>query len=366
MTDFIAGRTAFARLPQTRRWLGWLHYRSFPVLPERMAFGAGLRGAMALVPFVIAGERLHQPLLAWSAFAAFWTCLGDCDGQLAVRRRSMVVFTACGAVVAAAFSGLAQAGPLVGAPALFALVLACGAMGQRHRAQDLTATLLAVVGAVALEQPIAIAAIPMVAAAFVAGGGLALGLLAGPWPVSAPPADCPAPGAGRTALLRRAIAVLAVYALAHWQHMPAIHWATMAALVVTHGETRTGGGNWPRASERMIGSLLGTAVALALLHIPAAAPVRYAEVYALAAATLALRKVNYTLFVCFLTPLFVLVVGMIMPGPGGATLAAARAADNLLGSLVAALGCEALLLVQPGRTTLVARAGPGLRSWRRR
>lgn len=355
MTDFIAGRTPSARPLRIQRLFGGLDRRSFPVLPERLAIGAGLRGAMALIPFVIAGERLHQPLLAWAAFAAFWTCLGDAAGPLAVRRRTMVMFTACGAVVAGACSGLALAGPLVGAPALFALVLACGAIGQRHRALDLTATLLAVVGAVALEQPVAIAAMPLVGAAFVAGGGMALALLAGPWPVSAPPADGPAPGASagadRTAVLRRAIAVLAVFGLAHWQHLLAIHWATMAALVVTHGETRSGRGNWPRACERMIGSLVGAAAALALVRIAAAPPVRFAEVFALAAATLALRKVNYTLFVCFLTPLFVLVVGMILPGPGGAVLAAARAADNLLGSLVAVLGCEILLLARLHRSS---------------
>ncbi len=85
----------------------------------------------------------------------------------------------------------------------------------------------------------------------------------------------------------------------------------MAVVLVLQSSVAT---TWPRALERAVGSVLGGALAALLglvLHSPLALT---AAVFPLAIATMAVRPVNYGLFVFFLTPLFVLVIELSQPG----------------------------------------------------
>lgn len=153
-----------------------------------------------------------------------------------------------------------------------------------------------------------------------------------PVPDSAPAAW---PGALRQAL-RQAVGVLAVYAAAFFFGLGYPYWAAMAAVVVLQSATRI---TFTRAVERVCGSLLGGALALGLLSIGPTHPVLAVAATILAGLTIALRGVNYTVFVLFLTMLFIVVTEILEPGAG---IASARMLDNTVGSIAALLA--ALLL----------------------
>ncbi|WP_439369866.1 FUSC family protein [Bradyrhizobium sp. DASA03120] len=138
--------------------------------------------------------------------------------------------------------------------------------------------------------------------------------------------------------LRRATVVLITYALGHVIALPEVQWATMAAVVVTHPDAQISG---PRMIERVLGSLAGGLAAAAAGLLLTEPWELVAAVLPLAAAALALRSVNYTLFVLFLTPLFILVAELVTPGLGQLA-ATARAMDNVFGSVLALLGCMVL------------------------
>ncbi len=161
----------------------------------------------------------------------------------------------------------------------------------------------------------------------------------------APRASMPASRVAAAHSLRRAAIVLLAYLIGHMLALPYLYWATMAAVVVTHPDASL---SWPRMIERILGSVAGGLAAAALASVLVQPWEQVAILFPLAAATLALRSVNYTLFVVFLTPLFVMATAVFSPG-GGEAAAAARAADNVLGSILALLGCLLLWPKSPVR-----------------
>jgi uncharacterized membrane protein YccC len=131
--------------------------------------------------------------------------------------------------------------------------------------------------------------------------------------------------------------------LSHILGLPYAYWMAMAVVLVLQPSVAT---TWPRALERAVGSVLGGALAALLglvLHSPLALT---AAVFPLAIATMAVRPVNYGLFVFFLTPLFVLVIELSQPGSIEPALAWMRALYNVLGSAIGVLGG---LLLWPSR-----------------
>jgi uncharacterized membrane protein YccC len=131
---------------------------------------------------------------------------------------------------------------------------------------------------------------------------------------------------------RVAVAVIISYTIAAQLNLTFSYWATMATVVVMQPLATS---TWPRSVERMIGSIWGGLLA-ALLVAHLSDPFELAAVIVpLAAATIALRLVNYTLYVLFLTPLFVLVTDLVHPQLG---IASARAINNIIGSLVGVAG----------------------------
>ncbi|SNT31535.1 FUSC family protein [Tropicimonas sediminicola] len=107
------------------------------------------------------------------------------------------------------------------------------------------------------------------------------------------------------------------------------YWASMAVIVVLQGGARI---TWTRGLERILGSLLGGSIALLLLHATHSAAILSLGAILLAAVAIALRTVNYTVFVIFLTMLFIIVTEMLQPGTG---IASARVLDNMIGSIAA-------------------------------
>ncbi|HTO62136.1 MAG TPA: FUSC family protein [Bradyrhizobium sp.] len=143
--------------------------------------------------------------------------------------------------------------------------------------------------------------------------------------------------------LRVATVVLAAYLVTAHFSLTYSYWATMAIVMVMQSQAAT---TWPRVLERVIGSVAG-GLAAAILTFLLPLPLELVVViFPLAAATIAFRSVNYTLFVLFLTPLFVLVAELIAPGHGE-VIAFARAFNNVLGGILALAGC---LLLWPDPT----------------
>lgn len=150
----------------------------------------------------------------------------------------------------------------------------------------------------------------------------------------------PARGASRgrinAPILRHAarvtVAVGVAYLLVAWLDLAFSYWATMATVMVMQPLAET---TWPRSLERIIGSIGGGMLAALLLALLPAKPLLLVVIFPLAALTIAFKSVNYTVFVLFLTPLFVLVIDMLQPGGG---IPAARALNNVIGALVGVAG----------------------------
>ncbi|HSO33244.1 MAG TPA: FUSC family protein, partial [Labilithrix sp.] len=116
------------------------------------------------------------------------------------------------------------------------------------------------------------------------------------------------------------------------------HWVTVTTIAVLQpypGPTST------RAAERVVGTVLGSAVAAAItmtVHAPLALA---AVMFPLSVAAVATKPRSYRLFTFFLTPVFVLIAEQ---HPGDWWTAAARAGDSVLGGAIALV---AALLVWP-------------------
>jgi uncharacterized membrane protein YccC len=467
---------------------------------------------------VVASQAFSRPLLAWSAFAAFWTCLADPGGPDHIRLRTMGGFALAGTALAALASAVAGMGPLVSAPSLFALVLLCGLSRFIGTTAGQAGVLASVVAVVAVDFPnppeaaAALAGVFLIGAVWAivlcvliwrihphrparravgaifrdlgnmtaelrasadngpvhagrvllhaqhrravrhtieraramvngvatgrddgpvrrglmavieAGDRIFAGLIALEHDLDAPPdrsraanlsgllrrlgdvlaeinrqvlrtdpdwaslhlrakalaryaratadldaraaeawvqalSDLLANWAPRTDelasptcaasqrpkadavsvrhALRVATVVLVAYMVTAYFSLTYSYWATMAVVVVMQSQAAT---TWPRMIERVIGSVAGGFAAAALTFLLPSPLALLVVIFPLAAATIAFRSVNYTLFVLFLTPLFVLVAELISPGHGE-SIAFARAFNNVLGAVLGLAGC---------------------------
>ena len=60
---------------------------------EEASLSEGLRAAFAATTMLLVGRFLHNPLFAWAAIGAFWTCLADAAGSSRRRFTSMMGFS---------------------------------------------------------------------------------------------------------------------------------------------------------------------------------------------------------------------------------------------------------------------------------
>lgn len=138
--------------------------------------------------------------------------------------------------------------------------------------------------------------------------------------------------------LRVAVASVLAFLIGTSLSVTFAYWGAIAAIVVTQPVTTN---TWLRVLERACGSLIGGIIAAALLtSLPGPLTVTLA-ILLLAAMTVALRLVNYGLFVVFLTPMFMLLSNIIHPAEG---LIVARLTNEFIGACV---GVTASFLLRP-------------------
>ena len=146
--------------PSSSRWSSRLYaivtaiYRKRPVwmvsfAASEASLSEGLRAACASTAMLAVGNVLHDPIFAWAAIGAFWTCLADAAGSNRARFASMMGFallsTLCGGITAFA-SGVGT-----GFAALALLVFTTlGAFGRIWGAATSQVTILAATACVVM------------------------------------------------------------------------------------------------------------------------------------------------------------------------------------------------------------------------
>ncbi|MFJ3487806.1 FUSC family protein [Pseudomonas sp. NPDC090202] len=155
-----------------------------------MAISEGMHAAIAMAPMLWAAAVLGRPGIAFGAVAAFWSCLCDPQGSRALRLKTMIRFTAMGAVVMPLASYAAYWGHVVGLLTLFVLVFLCGltrsyqaSLGPMPAQAGLIASLAVVIGS-AWPQPLPGALEN--AGYFLLGSGWAMLFCVFLWPVPFP------------------------------------------------------------------------------------------------------------------------------------------------------------------------------------
>ncbi len=129
-------------------------FRSLPRALHQLPMTEAIRGGVVCVVPAVLAAMLHDPLLCWSAIAAFWTCLADSPGSaLATRVQAGLLFGLLGA----AASGIAiAAGALPGLSVVLtgAVVFGAGLLQVRGGEFGFRALLAATAFAVSAAFPV--------------------------------------------------------------------------------------------------------------------------------------------------------------------------------------------------------------------
>jgi uncharacterized membrane protein YccC len=144
----------------TSRWSSRLYalvttiYRKRPVwmvsfAASEASLSEGLRAACASTAMLAVGNVLHDPIFAWAAIGAFWTCLADAAGSNRARFASMMGFALLSTLCGGLTSFASSAG--TGFAALAVLVFTTfGAFGRIWGAATSQVTILAATACVVM------------------------------------------------------------------------------------------------------------------------------------------------------------------------------------------------------------------------
>jgi uncharacterized membrane protein YccC len=152
---------------------------------------------------------------------------------------------------------------------------------------------------------------------------------------------------------RLGTATTAAFVVVRLLHLPFGYWATMATLLILQPSIAT---TWLRGIERAAGSTVGAALAVFicfLVHTPLTISL---VIFPLVCLTMAVRRVNYSLYVIFLTPTFVLVAHFASPAKEF-TYALERLSNNILGCLIALIAAYVLWPERAGESPADTLAG---------
>jgi uncharacterized membrane protein YccC len=142
--------------------------------------------------------------------------------------------------------------------------------------------------------------------------------------------------------LRVSVAVLACYCIGLLFDVGFSYWGAITTLVVMQPIV---GNTWLRVLERATGSVFGGTIAALLIWQVSGAAEMALLIALLSMAVIALRLVNYGIFVIFITPMFMLLSDYLRPSDG---LILARVINECLG---ACLGLAASVFLWPDKET---------------
>ena len=131
--------------------------------------------------------------------------------------------------------------------------------------------------------------------------------------------------------LRLVVGLLATYMTSLWLGLDYGFWALVALLLVVQPSGQT---TLVRALERVLGTLGGGVLALLLTPFLPGSAQMLAAVAIFVIGAIAMRAVNYTMLVVFISAQFIVVTEMLMPSQGVAWM---RMLDNTLGSVIGLL-----------------------------
>ena len=168
--DPLAGQAALSRTRHLTFLSQFLARHSITLSPEQVAPAEGIRAAVATVGALLPALFFHQPVFAWAAFAAFWSCLIEPGGTPREQFRILGLFTFLGAILAALSSIIACA-PIWGVLPLLALTGVVAGMSRAlSPSHGLLCTLLCCVAAAGTGFPASFDAALIIGAAFAVGG----------------------------------------------------------------------------------------------------------------------------------------------------------------------------------------------------
>ncbi|WP_177176868.1 FUSC family protein [Faunimonas pinastri] len=136
-----------------------------------------------------------------------------------------------------------------------------------------------------------------------------------------------------------AIAVL----ITHFAHLPRGYWISITAVAVLQPYMVD---TWRRTLERVFATILGGLIAAVILYFVHDPLLLTALIFPLCVAAMAVRLINFALFILCLTPQFILVAELFQTGGTltGGNLAGIRALDTVIGGV---LGLLAGLVLWP-------------------
>ncbi|QEO17021.1 FUSC family protein [Acetobacter vaccinii] len=161
----------------------WLGLRSITLAPEQIAIREGLRAGVSVGSVMVVAWALDIPLMAWSAFAAFWTCLVDPGGRLGFRFKSLLQFGVGGTLAAGVLSAAAGLGTVPVFVGLGACIFLCGLIRQRGPVPAQISVMVAIVSVVAVCYPQTPWGALQLAGMFAMGATWALAICILAWPV---------------------------------------------------------------------------------------------------------------------------------------------------------------------------------------
>jgi len=357
-----------------------------PISLSQANVSDGLRAACASTAMLLVGDYLHSSLFAWAAIGAFWTCLAKAAGSSARRFLSMASFSLLSTIAGGATAYAAGLGEHTAAVSIMVFVFAAGLSTIYSASTYLVAILVATACVVMVDHPLhGVTDGVSFLATYLTGCVFAMLLSFPVWrfrpsssalsvhieqaAVSKVPPSSPStaeedgvdvlPSSAsswtRTAMrtvytslatmrvnmtmrspgmrhaARLTVATTGAFLVERALRLPYGYWATMATLLVMHPSIRT---TLSRAIERSGGTTIGAALAIAIGQFAHTSAAQSLAVFPLVCLTITLRKVNYGLFVIFLTPTFVLVANLALPADE-VGYAFARFGNNVIGALLA-------------------------------
>lgn len=137
--------------------------------------------------------------------------------------------------------------------------------------------------------------------------------------------------------LRMAVSTTAALLVMHALEVEHGYWATLTCLVILQPH---GAATWAKAVQRVLGTMLGALVAVAVASMVHGHQAVIAFVFVFIVAGMALLPLNYGAFSVFLTPAFVLLAELHQ---SAANLPWMRVVNTLIGATIALLGSRLLL-----------------------